>query len=160
MSDTRRGAEPDLAGWLRALGGLAQDVPDPIRIARIRQLEELKGAVAAAQARETAAFVAAQRADQATAGVPAERIGRGIAAQVALARRISPHRAHREVAWSVILTRELPYTFAQLATGRTSEWRALLVARETAWLSRADRATVDRELGPRLEGLGDRQVEG
>lgn len=35
----------------------------------------------------------------------------------------------------------------------------MLVARETAWLSREHRARVDLELAPRLEGLGDRQVE-
>jgi hypothetical protein len=33
------------------------------------------------------------------------------------------------------------------------------VARETAWLSRPDRAAVDRELAPDLARLGDRKVE-
>jgi hypothetical protein len=35
----------------------------------------------------------------------------------------------------------------------------MLVARETAWLSREHRAVVDAELAPRLEQLGDRRVE-
>ncbi len=34
------------------------------------------------------------------------------------------------------------------------------MARETAWLSRADRSVVDRELGPRLEPLGDKATYG
>ena len=36
----------------------------------------------------------------------------------------------------------------------------MLVARETAVLSREDRADVDRELAPKLAGWGDRRVEG
>jgi hypothetical protein len=120
----------------------------------------VKAAAAAAQAAETAAFAASQRQRQQDAGVPAARAGRGIAAQVALARRISPHQAARYLGWATILTTELPRTFAALAAGRTSEWRAMLVARETAWLSRGHRAVVDRELAPRLEQLGDRRVEG
>jgi hypothetical protein len=35
----------------------------------------------------------------------------------------------------------------------------MLVARETAWLSREDRAVVDAELAPRLESLGDKKTE-
>jgi hypothetical protein len=108
---------------------------------------------------ETAAFAASQRTQQFAQGVPAERASRGIAAQVALARRCSPFTAARAVGWAAILTGELPHTFAALRAGRTSEWRAMLVARETAWLSREHRAAVDAELAPRLEQWGDRRVE-
>src|SRR6185437_10107190 len=114
------------------LAGLDEDVDDAERIDRIRLLEEIKSHAAAAQARETAAFVASQRETQAAAGVPAERVGRGIAAQVGLARRVSPFQASRYVGWSTILTTELPRTFAALQAGRVSEWRAMLVARETS----------------------------
>ncbi len=38
---------------------------------------------------------------------------------------------------------EMPATFATLAAGRTTEWRAQLMVRETAMLSRQDRAQVD-----------------
>jgi hypothetical protein len=149
----------ELRALVGALRRLDPDVDDAGRIDRIRLLEELKGAVAAAQATETAAFVASQRADQAARGVPAERVGRGIAAQVALARRVSPFHARRYVGWANILTTELSQTFAALQDGRISEWRAMLVARETAWLSREHRAAVDAELAPQLERLGDRRVE-
>jgi len=57
------------------------------------------------------------------------------------------------------LTTELPRTYAALCAGRVPEWRALIVARETLWLTREQRAVVDAELAPRLESLGDRQVE-
>lgn len=143
----------------RTVANLEQDVDDSVRVDRIRALEELRSAVAAAQARETAGFVDSQRAAQHAVGVPAERIGRGIAAQVGLARRISPYRASRYVGWAKILTTELPRTYAVLCRGQVPEGRALSVARETVWLSREQRAAVDAELAPRLESLGDRQVE-
>ena len=131
-----------------------------MRIDRIRLLEELRGAVAAAQARESAAFAASQRASQRAAGVPAGRVGRGIAAQLGLARRVSPFQAARYLGWATILTTELPATFAALQAGAVGEWPAMVLARETAWLSRDHRAQVDAELAPRLEHWGARRVEG
>lgn len=136
------------------------DDPDAAaRLDRIRRLEELKSAVAAAQARETAAFAAAQRAKLSAAGRNEAVISRSIAAQVGLARRMSPWAAGRYVGWAAALVAELPRTFAELAAGRTTEWRAFLVARETTWLNREHRAVVDAQVAPRLEGLGDRMVE-
>lgn len=148
-----------IAELSRAVAALEDAVDDHMRVDRIRALEELRSVVAAAQARETAAFVDSQRATQQSAGVPADRVGRGIAAQVGLARRVSPHQASRYVGWVKILTTELPHTHVALRSGRVSEARALSVARETVWLSREHRAAVDAALVPRLESLGDRQVE-
>lgn len=132
---------------------------DSERIDLLRALEELKAAAAAAQAQLTTQFVASQRRSQATAGLTRSEIGRGITAQVALARRESPARARRYVGWAEILVKELPCTLAELRAGRTTEWRAQLVARETGWLALEHRAQVDVELAPMLERLGDRQVE-
>jgi hypothetical protein len=47
----------------------------------------------------------------------------------------------------------------QLAAGRISEWRAQIVARETAWLSPMHRRVIDEEIAPHLESWGDRRVE-
>lgn len=150
----------ELRSMAPALARLDQEVDQAERIDRIRLLEELEAAVAAARAVETAAFVTEERAVHADAGVPGARVGQGVAAQVGLARRISPHRAAKYVGWAMILTAELPETFAALQAGRISEWRALLVAKETIWLSREHRAIVDSELAPRLDQLGDRKLEG
>lgn len=149
----------ELRAMIAAAGRLAVDVPDGELVERIRVLEELKAAAAAAQARTTTAFVAAQEDAQRRAGVPERKVGKGIASQVALAKRESPARAQRYVGWSRVLTRELPGTFAALAAGRITEWRAQLVARETMWLSLEDRLAVDAEVADELEGWGDRQVE-
>ena len=144
---------------IAALGALAPAVDDSDRIERVRLFEELKSVAAAAQAVETRDFERSQRAEQAVAGVETTRQRDGIAGQIALARRISPWAAQRYLGWAAILPSELPHTFAALAAGRITEWRATLIARETIWLSRADRALVDAELAPHLEAWGDRRVE-
>jgi hypothetical protein len=148
---------------LRELAGTIGDMTpardDAERIERVRQFEMLKSAIAAAQACETAAFVASQRTTQAAAGVPVEQQNRGIASQVALARRSSLHAAQRYTGWSMVLVRELPETLSALRAGRTNEHRALTIAKSTIFLSREDRTTVDRELAPRLESMSDRAVE-
>ncbi|WP_375504295.1 hypothetical protein [uncultured Jatrophihabitans sp.] len=159
MSEPAAMGTADLASLVAAVGSMAPAAGDGDRIERIRHFEQLKSACAAAQAAETAAFVVSQKAAQAVAGVPAARQGRGVAAQVALARRISPWQAQRYTGWAAVLSTELPATFAALRAGWITEWRAMIVARETIWLSRADRARVDAELGPKLQGWGDRQIE-
>jgi hypothetical protein len=75
-----------LAGWVEALSTLPGDVSDAERVDRIRLLEEVKGAIAAAQAREAVALRQSVVDAEAADGVPAERRGRGVAAQVALGR--------------------------------------------------------------------------
>ncbi len=157
-----RGATPattDVAAFIDHLAWLSTGVSDPERVALIGVLESLKAAAGAAQARMTAAFEVSQRDAQRAAGVPTARVGQGIAAQVGLARRESPARAARFTGWSKVLVEELPATFAALERGATSEWRAMIVARETIWLSREHRAVVDAALAGRLGRLGDRQVE-
>ncbi|MEP6815509.1 MAG: hypothetical protein ABI873_08170, partial [Marmoricola sp.] len=148
-----------LPAMVEELTRLDSGIDDPERIDQIRLLEELKSAVAAVQARVTAAFVSSQRHSQSEAGVPSNKVGRGIAAQVGLAKRESPFRAQRYAGWSTVLVRELPRTFAALQRGATTEWLAMIVARETGWLSAVHRARVDTELAKGLESFGDRQVE-
>ena len=149
----------DVAAMVRDLRQLDPAVSDAERVEQIRALEELKAAAAAAQATVTAAFAASQEAEQVAAGLPRRDVGRGIAAQVGLAKRESPARAKRYLGWAKVVTTELPRTFAALATGATTEWRAMLVARETASLSAEHRAVVDAEIDGRLVEWGDRQVE-
>ena len=150
----------ELKVLLLAVGGASPAADDAERIDRLRLFEELKAACEAAQAAEAVAFDRSQRAVQAVAGVPSARQGRGVASQVGLALRVSPFRAQRWLGWAKIVTSELPATYAELAAGRVSAWKTMLVARETAVLSREDRAAVDTELAPKLAGWGDRRVEG
>ena len=77
-----------------------------------------------------------------------------MAAQVGLARRESPTRARRYLGWAQVLAAELPQTLAALRRGDTTEWRAMLVARETGWLSAEHRCLVDAALARRLDPHG------
>jgi hypothetical protein len=150
----------ELESFVRRLSRLdGRGIDDSERVDQIRLLETLKSAAAGAQAKVTAQFRISQEAQQRDAGAPAADIGKGIASQVGLAKREAPSRARRYVGWASVLTGELPETRAALETGRISEWRALIVARETAWLSVAHRREVDAVLAEQIESLGDRAVE-
>ncbi|MEW1823048.1 DUF222 domain-containing protein [Arthrobacter sp. NPDC080031] len=127
----------------------------------LRGLEDLKSAASAAQARIAVAFDAAQRSADAAAGVPAEERGRGVAAQVALARRESPARGSRLHGLAKALVTEMPHTLAALQTGQLNEWRATLLVKETACLSAEDRCAVDEELAAdtgAFDGAGDKTI--
>ena len=130
-------------------------------IDRISELERLKSAAAAAQARAAAAFSAARRSAERAAGLPARQWGRGVAAEVALARHDSPARGNRHLGFANALVHEMPHTLSALASGALSEWRATLIVRESACLDVEDRRALDAEMcgdASRLTGLGDRRI--
>src|SRR4051794_14231986 len=79
--------------------------------------------------------------------------GRGVAAQIALARRESHHRGQRHLGLATIVPTELPHTWSAWRGGRITEWKATLITRETACLSREDRAAVDAAVAGDAERL-------
>ncbi|MGO4860193.1 HNH endonuclease, partial [Arthrobacter sp. 2MCAF14] len=130
-------------------------------INQLRALEDLKSAAAAAQARIAVAFDAAQRSAEKELGIQAEEQGRGVGAQVALARRESPARGSRLHGLAKALVTEMPHTLAALESGQLSEWRATLLVKETACLSAEDRCAVDEELAADtgvFDGAGDKAI--
>ena len=153
---------------MASLQAQVREIPTPAlsdadRIDLIRGLEELTCIAQAAQAALTADFAESQVAKAKDAGVPAERRTRGIAAQVALARRESPHRGQRHLGLAMILRDELPHTWAAFRAGLISEWKATLMARETACLALEQRLEVDQRLArdpQALEAMGDRELVG
>src|SRR4051812_34637110 len=152
---------PQLQRWLApAPEATGKRLSEAEVIDRIRALEELKAIAAAEQARLTAHLYAERARREAAEQVPARRRCAGLGAEIALARRVSPHQGNRHLGVALALTRELPQTFAALSRGEISEWRATLVVRETAVLSAEHRLEVDRPLARHLSGSGggDRQV--
>jgi hypothetical protein len=148
-----------VVAWLGELA--SPDLTDAERIDRLRLLEELKSRACAVQARLAVDLDESQRAAHAAAGLPAARQGRGVAAQLGLARRESPHRAASLLGLAKVLIGEMTCTYDALACGRLSEYRATLLARETACLSLEDRHEVDRLLcadPARFEGWGDQRL--
>lgn len=124
---------------VRALVATVQTLPpahdNSERVELLRLLEELKATASAVQMRTAVDFDAQVRDEERAAGVPAARRGRGVAAQLGLAMRRSPHSAQTWLWHAKTLTGDLPRVLAELAAGRTTEWRALLVARESSVLS-------------------------
>ena len=157
----------DIPAVARAKAGLAAALESPSglddagRVDAIRALEELACVVSAAQAALSVELDESQRAGQQAAGVPVAQQGRGVAAQVGLARRESHHRGQRHLGLAKVVAAELPHTWAAWGAGRITEWKATLVARETVFLSQEDRLQVDEAVAAdqdRLEEMGDRQL--
>ena len=166
-SAPNQGLLDSLSEWLHCLrdpatgDDISDSWADPELVDLMRVLEELKSAAAAVQARAAAVFDASQRRVQARAGVPAGQLGRGVGAQVALARRDSPHRGSRHLGFGKALVHEMPHTLNALSSGVLSEWRATLLVRETACLDVEDRHRVDELIcadPSTLEGVGDRKL--
>ena len=137
------------------------DLSEVELVEALRAAEEEKCRLEALQVELTARLDEVVRHRHAAAGVRAEKQGAGVASQVALARRESPNRGARHLGLAKVLVAEMPHTLAAMRAGWCSEWRATLVARETACLSLEDRRRVDAELmadPATTEGWGDRRL--
>ncbi|MEO9247476.1 DUF222 domain-containing protein, partial [Citricoccus nitrophenolicus] len=154
------GGAADLLACGSVLSALPVPVSEAEAVDRIRALEELKAACAAAQARTTAALHGLRTEAEAEQGVPVRDRGRGLAAEVALARRESPNTGSRDLGLARALCEEMPHTLAALTRGAISEWKATIMCRETAWLSVQDRRQVDELMADRLEELGVKKLAG
>ena len=152
---------PRVADVLRTVASVCPAADRPGMIDQMRELEHVKSAVAAKQARLAVAYELATRREQAVAGVPADELGAGVGAEIALARRESPARGARLLGLAKALVTEMPHTLAALQSGQLNEWRATLIVKETACLPAEDRAAVDEEIAAdtgTLTGCGDRAI--
>ncbi len=157
MEATARLDAAALATVVDEVAGLA--CGDPVElIDQLRQLERLKNAAAAAQARLTMELRQVREAEARAAGRNVKRVPASIAGEVGLARHESPHRAATLLGLATVLASEMPHTMAAFTAGEVSEWHTTVLARETACLSRVHRGVVDAELGPRLAELSTRQL--
>ena len=80
----------------------------------------------------------------------------GVATQVALARRESPHAGSRLVRLAFAVTHEMPYLLALMESGLLSERRAALVVQECAVLSLDQRTRVDGNFARGFKRTGGR----
>lgn len=136
---------------------------DEQRVDMLRALEELKCAASGSQAAVAADFSKSQLDAQVAAGVRKDRLGVGIASQVALARRVSPAQGQRLLSMATVMRREMPFTDAALRRGRITERSAMALVQETACLELPDRAEVDRRIAGDLdavERMSERQIIG
>src|SRR6185437_9287687 len=149
----------EVTAMIADLATLNTNTTDKERIDAITALERLKSALTAAQARFTDAFACSQRASLVENGTDARDARRSVCAQVALARRDAPHKGGRHVGLAATLVHEMPGVLRALQRGETSEWRATVIARETAHLSPEHRAEIDAGIADQLAGWGDARTE-
>ncbi|MGV0744347.1 HNH endonuclease [Mycolicibacterium sp. XJ870] len=129
---------------------------------QVETFERMKSAAAAAQARATALWATKRRDAEAAVGVPARKRGKGLANEVGLARHEAPKRGGTFLGLATALVHEMPHTLAALECGALSEWRAVLIVRESACLSIEHRRQLDADLCAdmtRLEGWGNKRVK-
>lgn len=150
-----------IAGFAEQLREPEEDMANADRIDRLTALENAKSAIAAAQAVLTAQFEAAVRAERREAGVPREKWSAGVSAQVALARKDSPHRGQMHTGHARTLFEDMPCALELLRSGVLNEWRSGLIVKEIVCLDREDRRYVDRALcsdPATLSGLSNKAV--
>jgi hypothetical protein len=119
---------------------------DAVRVDQIDLLERLKAAAEAAQSRVIVAFKTSQLERQRAAGVRRDCLGRGIGDHVAMACRQPTSQGPRRLGFADAVVQEMPHTHALLSEGSISSWVATILVRETACLTREDRAMVDQRL--------------
>lgn len=129
-----------------ATPGVPGAVPDAVRIDRIARLEKIKSAAAALQMAESVRFAQSQAAAQLAADVHPDKIGRGIADQLGLARHVSGFEAARRLGAARALWFDLPATYRLLVAGEISEYVASLVVTETRHLDAKTRREVDAKI--------------
>jgi len=143
---------------------LAPGMSERELVDEIRALEDAKARICAAQAELSIRLDQTVRARHEQARIPDARRGRDVAGLVGFARRESPAKGSRLLGLAHALT-EQPHTLAAMKAGVLSEWRAILISRETACLSREDRALVDEEISAPtadgaypFDGWGDKRL--
>lgn len=127
---------------------------------QLDELERLKAAICATQARVAVQLDQHRQAqDQARRMLEPKRRRpqpeAGIAKEIGLARRESPHDGRRKLTLARALLSDLPETLAALERGDLNERRAEIIASETASLDPAQRRDVDSVVCRDLDGMGD-----
>lgn len=151
-----------LRSTLDSLTSLAVADTEADATKRLTLLEEIKSACAAAQVRETARLEELRDADEQMRNVPASRRGRGLSAEVGLARKVSPRKGSQYLGFARALAHEMPHTMRALTSGTLTEWRATILVRETAYLTRETRTEIDRRMcadPAALDAVSDRALE-
>jgi len=126
-------------------------------------LQELASAVVAVTGDVALTLDGQMRADEAAVGVPRGRQGLGVARQVGLAVRRSPHAGRTLLGVARVLSTEMTHTRARLRDGALDEAKVVALVRETACLPLPARRQIDASLcadPATLDGVGLRRLTG
>ncbi|NNG34879.1 HNH endonuclease [Nakamurella aerolata] len=141
------------------LAGAAASPDRAAAVDRLAALEQLVGAANGAIAAQSLAFAEAERARQVAAGVSSRQLGRGVAEQIAFARRMSPAAASHQLGVARALRDRLPQTFARLREGELSLAQCQIVCRESSSLEDEQARLIDNGLAGQLHGWSLQQTE-
>ena len=147
QGEVERLSTVDLLDVVDQLGRLRRPTSDTELVSQLEALERVKAAAAGAQASLAYSLARETGSDDLSVG-----------AEIALARRESPHRGGRLLDLARALVEDLPHTFYALTTGDISEARAMIIATELDELGPGDRRAADAELFPAAAELGDHQL--
>lgn len=148
----------DIDRWCQTLRDLETANSATEAQGRIRALEELTSAAAAAQAREAVAFHEHRKREDAANNVPKREQGIYAGNEIALAKRSSPATGRKFLSSSKVVVNDLPHTYEALADGSISDAKARIVADETAGLTAEERHEVDDEIKERVVQAGNRRL--
>lgn len=125
---------------------------------RIQLVGQVMGMLESDQAAVAVEFRELRLAQETADGVPVAKRGKGVHAELALARRESPARGKQFLETALALAEDLPHTQAALDAGRIREAEAQLLTKETAELSAAHRREVDAAMADRLGTAGRKEL--
>ncbi len=116
------------------------------RIDRITALERMVNMAQAALTVETAAFAQQRRRADLAAGASVDSAGRGVADEIAMARRISKTAVNYQLAFAEPLLADFPNLVAAFLDGRVSQPAAKHVMKACETLDSEQRRAIDTEL--------------
>ena len=125
---------------------------------RISLLEDIKSAAASAQMREAVELRSLRLDREAAAGVPASKRGKGLGAEIALARRESLQSGSRFLGVAHVMHADMLYATTALREGLLNEFTASLLAQQVLPLPSATCRAVDEALSPQYGNLGTRRL--
>lgn len=127
-------------------------------VERIRDIERLMGRFESVQLNAIARLEAYRVAQEAHDNIPTAQRGKGLGAEVALARSVSPARGKQHLELAGKLFKDMRHTGQALADGRIRAEHARAVAKETSELSSEHRSQVDAAMQDRLGMAGPRAL--
>jgi len=140
---------------------LAQRAPvtdEASAIDQIRLLNQHQGMIEAAQALAATELETMRLEREAREKVPKSQRGKGLGAEIALARRETPARGKRFLEMARALAKDMPHTREALTQGQIREEHAQAIVKETSVLSSKHRKTVDDAVKDRLGMAGPKEL--
>lgn len=125
---------------------------------QISLLEDIKCAATAAQMRQVVELRERRLSRETDEGVPTSRRGKGLGAEIALARRESPQSGSRFLSQAQIMCTDMPNALDSLTRGDMNEFTSTMLVKELVRISPATCQMVDEALADQYGNLGTKKL--